>query len=162
MTLPATSPFLIRPAVMRDADALTAIDALCFPAGIAYPRDEIVFLLRNPTITTVVAEHSAAIAGFAALQRRQHSRSCPNSRYGELVTIEVLPQFRRQMLGAQLYQTLEASLSAWGGSRMQLHVSVDNRAALAFYRCLGYRIVDRAPGYYLETIDAWQMEKNLP
>ena len=162
MTLPVASPFLIRPAVLRDADVLTAIDALCFPAGIAYPREEIVCLLRNPTITTVVAEHSDVIAGFAALQRRQHSRSHPNSRYGELVTMEVLPQFRRQMLGAQLYQTLEAGLTAWGGSRMQLHVSVDNRAALAFYRRLGYLIVDRAPGYYLNIIDAWQMEKIFP
>ena len=144
---------------MRDLDALAAIDAICFPAGIAYPREEIEFLLRNPQVTTVVAELSGSIVGFAAFQRRQPRRSHPMGRYGELVTIEVLPQFRRQSIGIELYQTLEDSLRDWGGSRMQLHVSVENRAALSFYRRLGYRVIDRAPGYYLKTIDAWQMEK---
>lgn len=42
---------------------------------------------------------------------------------------------------------------------MQLHVSTDNRAALSFYRQLGYSIIGRIPRYYLKTIDAWQMEK---
>ncbi|MDR5730180.1 MAG: N-acetyltransferase [Terriglobia bacterium] len=161
MTLPSASSSAIRPAVMLDLDALVAIDAACFPAGIAYPREEIEFLLRNPQVMTVVAERSGIIVGFAAFQRRQPRRSHPIGRYGELVTIEVLPQFRRQSIGAELYQTLEDSLRDWGGGRMQLHVSIENRAALSFYRRLGYRVIDRAPGYYLKTIDAWQMEKVL-
>ena len=160
MTLPPDPSCAIRPAALRDLDALAAIDALCFPAGIAYPREEIEFLLRNPHVMTVVAERaSGVILGFAAFQRLQPHQSRPHGRYGELVTIEVLPQFRRQAIGAELYQTLEDSLKNWGGTRMQLHVSTDNRAALSFYRQLGYSIIGRIPRYYLKTIDAWQMEK---
>lgn len=144
---------------MSDLDTLAAIDALCFAPDIAYPREEIEFLLLNPTIVTVVAEHSGVIVGFAALERRRRSRQ--SARHGELVTIEVLPQFRRDSIGGILYQAMEDHLRAWGASRMQLHVSVENAAAVAFYRRLGFRIVNRIPAYYLRRIDAWQMEKDL-
>lgn len=159
MKLLGRPSFAVRPAVMLDLDALAAIDALCFPPGIAYPREEIEFLLSNPSIFTLVAERSGVIVGFAALERRRRSRQ--NARYGELVTIEVLPQFRRDSIGGALYQALEDHVRAWGASGMHLHVSVENTAAVAFYQRLGFRIVSRIPAYYLRRIDAWQMEKNL-
>lgn len=143
---------------MRDLEDLTAIDALCFPAGIAYPREEIAGLLCNPRIAVMVAEQADAIAGFAACLQRQGK----NGLYGELITIEVLPRFRRQSIGRELYETLETNLRELGGSRMQLQVSVENEAAISFYRSLGYRTVRRIPRYYLKTIDAWQMEKIFP
>lgn len=96
MKLPEGSSFSIRPAVMRDLDTLAAIDAVCFPTGIAYPREEILFLLLNPTIMIVVAECAGIIIGFAALERRRRTRK--NARNGELVTIEVLPEFRGETI----------------------------------------------------------------
>ena len=159
MTKLPEGSFSIRPAVSRDLDALAAIDALCFPPGIAYPREEIAFLLLNPTVITLVAEHSGVIIGLAALERRRRTRHTP--RYGELVTIEVLPQFRRESIGDALYRTLETGLREWGGSSIHLHVSVENTDAFAFYQRLGFRVIDRVPNYYLHRIDAWQMEKDL-
>jgi [ribosomal protein S18]-alanine N-acetyltransferase len=159
MTKLPEDSFSIRPAVSQDLDALAAIDALCFPPGIAYPREEISFLLLNPTVITLVAECFGAIVGLAALERRRRTRQ--SARYGELVTIEVLPAIRRESIGGALYQTLEDSLREWGGSSIHLHVSVENTAAVAFYQRLGFRIADRVPAYYLRRIDAWQMEKDL-
>ena len=97
---------------MRDLDTLAAIDAVCFPTGIAYPREEILFLLLNPTIMIVVAECAGIIIGFAALERRRRTRK--TARNGELVTIEVLPEFRGETIGTALYQTLEDHLRDWG------------------------------------------------
>jgi [ribosomal protein S18]-alanine N-acetyltransferase len=159
MTKLPEGSFTIRPAVSQDLDALAAIDALCFPPGIAYPREEISFLLLNPTVIALVAERSGIIVGLAALERRRRTRQ--NARYGELVTIEVLPALRRESIGGALYKTLEDSLREWGGSSIHLHVSVENPAAVAFYQRLGFRIVDRVSAYYLRSIDAWQMEKDL-
>jgi ribosomal-protein-alanine N-acetyltransferase len=159
MNLPANPSFAVRPAIMSDLDTLATIDALCFPPGIAYPREEIEFLLLNPTIATVVAEHSGVIVGFAAVERRRRSRQ--NARYGELVTLEVLPQFRRDSIGGILYKALEDLIRGWGADGMHLHVSVENAAAVAFYQRFGFRIVSRIPAYYLRRIDAWQMEKDL-
>lgn len=159
MTKLPEGSFSIRPAVSQDLDALAAIDALCFPPGIAYPREEIAFLLLNPTVITLVAERSGVIVGLAALERRRRTRQA--ARYGELVTIEVLPELRRESIGGALYHCLEALLREWGGSSIHLHVSVENSAAFHFYQRLGFRVIDRVPKYYLRRIDAWQMEKDL-
>lgn len=157
-TLPESS-LSIRPAVLQDLDALASIDARCFPPGIAYPREEIAFLLLNPTIITLVAERSGIIVALAALERRRRTRQ--KARYGELVTIEVMPEFRRESIGGSLYRTLESQLRKWGGSSIHLHVSVENRPALDFYQRLGFQIIGCVPQYYLRKIDAWQMEKTL-
>jgi ribosomal-protein-alanine N-acetyltransferase len=159
MTKLPEGSFSIRPAVSQDLDALAAIDAVCFPPGIAYPREEIAFLLLNPTVITLVAERSGVIVGLAALERRRRTRQ--TARYGELVTIEVLPKFRRESIGGALYQTLETRLREWGGSSIHLHVSVENADAVAFYHRLGFRVLDRVPQYYMRRVDAWQMEKDL-
>jgi len=159
MTKLPEASFSIRPAVWQDLDALAAIDARCFPPGIAYPREEIAFLLLNPTVITLVAERSGVIVGLAALERRRRTRQA--ARYGELVTIEVLPEFRRESVGNALYQALEARLRDWRGGSIHLHVSVENPAAVAFYQRRGFRVIDRVPKYYVRSIDAWQMEKDL-
>ena len=159
MTKLPEGSFSIRPAVVQDLDALTFIDAVCFQPGIAYPREEIEFLLLNPTVITLVAERSGDIVGLAALERRRRTRQ--TARYGELVTLEVLPEFRRESIGGALYQALETRLRDWGGSSIHLHVSVENTAAVAFYQSLSFRVVDRVPEYYLRKIDAWHMEKDL-
>lgn len=159
MTKLPEDSFSIRPAVSEDLDAMATIDALCFPPGIAYPREEIAFLLLNPTVVTLVAERAGVVIGLAALERRRRTRQ--TARYGELVTIEVLPEFRGKSVGIALYRTLEARLHAWGGSSIHLHVSVENVDAVAFYQRLGFRVIDRVPRYYLHKIDAWQMEKDL-
>ncbi|MGH9616056.1 MAG: GNAT family N-acetyltransferase [Acidobacteriaceae bacterium] len=158
MKLPEGNSFVIRPAVIQDLEELTAIDALCFAPGIAYPREEIQYLLSSSSIVTLVAERSSVIIGFGALARRL---SRQNARCGELVTIEVLPAFRRESIGAALHQALESRLREWGGSSLHLHVAVDNAAALSFYRGLGYRVVSRIPRYHLRKLDAWEMEKIL-
>ena len=159
MTKLPEGSFSIRPAVAQDLDALATIDALCFPPGIAYPREEIAFLLLNPTVITLIAERSGTIVGLAALERRR--RTPQTARYGELVTIEVLPEFRRESIGVALYQALESRMRHWGGSSIHLHVSVENTAALVFYQRLGFQIIDRVPKYYLRRMDAWRMEKEL-
>ena len=159
MTKPPEGSLSIRPAVTQDLDALARIDALCFPPGIAYPREEIAFLLLNPTVSTLVAERAGVIVGLAALERRRRTRQA--ARYGELVTIEVLPEYRRESIGGALYHRLEADLREWGGSTIHLHVSVENGDAVAFYQRLGFCIVDRVPKYYLHTIDAWRMQKEI-
>lgn len=158
MALPDESPIAIRPAVLQDLDTLVEIDATCFPAGIVYPRDEIAALLVASSVLTIVAEKAGAIAGFAALGwfRRR------GARFGELITIDVLPQFRREGIGWRLHKELERWLRAGEGASIHLHVSIANTAAINFYQRLGYRTVARIPHYYLDSIDAWRMEKALP
>jgi len=163
----------VRSAMLSDAESLTVVDALCFPAGIAYTRGEIASLLRSRSTMTVVAEVPTAVVGFAALglvpttgSNPTHpidglAKSVPNAMDGELITIDVLPEYRRVGVGVQLYQALEDWFRAGNGRRMELHVAADNAAAIAFYRQLGYTPMQLVPAYYLASLDAWQMEKYL-
>jgi ribosomal protein S18 acetylase RimI-like enzyme len=156
-SLPDEPAIIVRPAVLRDLDALVEIDAICFSPDVAYPRQEIAYLLKAPVIQTVVAERDGNAIGFAALRSFRRGRKLS----GDLVTIDVLPQFRRMGVGLQLYSELESRLVGNDASRIELHVSVENAAALNFYRRLGYRAVGQVPNYYPKGIDAWQMEKML-
>lgn len=156
---------MVRPAVSQDLDALVEIDAKCFPVGIAYPRAEIAALLRSGSVLMLVAEMQEAIVGFAAVGQFQHQFRRRSEQqvpwFGELITLDVLPDFRRARVGWQLHQALEDWLRAGNALGMKLHVAVDNASALRFYECLGYHSVALISGYYLDTIDAWQMEKRL-
>jgi ribosomal protein S18 acetylase RimI-like enzyme len=166
MTQPDSTALVVRPAAPQDLARLVAIDASCFSAGIAYPRAELAALLRAPSVLTLVAESSSKIAGFAALGIRpaphlSNARHTPAAPQGELITIDVLPEFRRQGVGGRLHHALQEWLRAAEGNSIELHVAVDNAGALHFYSQLGYIITRRVPGYYLATLDAWRMEKTL-
>lgn len=157
--MPDSSSSTLRPAVPDDLHALAAIDARCFPRGIAYPAEEIAALLQARSALTLIAERAAVIVGFASMRLLRRSPLLP--RRGELVTIDVIPEFRRAGLGGELHRALEDWLAAVGGTSIELHVSVSNTEAIDFYQRLDYSVIARVPLYYLETIDAWKMEKLL-
>ncbi len=159
--MPDASSITMRPAVLQDLDALAAIDARCFHPGIAYPKDEIAALLNAPAALTLVAERSAAIVAFIAVRFWRQRRFPHAPSHAELVTIDVLPEFRREGLGWRLHQAAEDWLRAGGCASIDLHVAVDNAGAVSFYDRLGYRVDKRVPDYYLDAVDAWQMSKPL-
>lgn len=159
--MPVASSFAIRPAVTQDIEELTTIDAHCFPTGIAYSRQEIASLLRMRNGLTIVTERSHIIAGFASLLLTPSPCISKNERRAELITIDVLPEFRRMGIGRRLHNVLQESARAAGASSIMLHVALDNAAAIRLYETLGYRILQITPRYYLNAIDARKMEKLL-
>lgn len=56
----------------------------------------------------------------------------------ELQDVEVLAQFRRRGVGSALTAAAEAEALRRGFDRLRVTVSVDNAAAQALYRTLGY------------------------
>lgn len=150
----------MRPAVLTDLSALTAVDAQCFPPGIAYPPREIAALLNAANARTLIAERSQAITGFVAARFLRRRLPHPHL-YGELITIDVLPEFRREHIGWRLYNAIENWLRVRNAVRVELHVAVDNAPAMQFYERLGYVAVGRMAGYYMGALDAWKMEKML-
>lgn len=156
------APFVaVRPAAPEDLDTLVAIDARCFPPAIAYPREEMASLLRDPRALTLVAEGVGSILGFASVRTFTQRRLPAPTHGSELVTIDVLPEFRRRGLGRKLYQRVEDRVRSGGGKEIHLHVALGNTAALSLYESLGYRVLARVPQYYGAKLDAWRMEKLL-
>jgi ribosomal-protein-alanine N-acetyltransferase len=66
----------------------------------------------------------------------------------ELLSIGVLPEYRRSGIGRQLVETIIAESTKRGAARLFLEVAEDNAAAQRLYRNLGFFAVGRRPGYY--------------
>ncbi len=152
----------VRAAHREDLDQLCEIDAVCFPPGIAYPREYLQHLLTSPTSIARVAEivspasSSPTICGFSVLEVRTRALKIT----GELVTIDVLPEMQHKGVGQQLHASVERAVRQRGGHKIRLQVSVENAAAIRFYEQLGYRTRGRIPKYYMDLMDAWWMEKS--
>jgi [ribosomal protein S18]-alanine N-acetyltransferase len=66
----------------------------------------------------------------------------------EILTLGVLPRFRRHGIGRSLLAAVTDRLARAGGARLLLEVAADNVAAQALYRDAGFLEVGRRPGYY--------------
>jgi len=143
----------LRLAQSQDFDRLWQIDQICFPEGISYTKAELRGFMNLRQSITLVAEQEGTIAGFLVLllDRRR--------RFGHIITIDVLPEFRRNGVGRQLMAAAEGRIIEAGGDAVLLEVAVDNSPALRFYKKLGFRVLTTLPKYYSNGMDALQMGK---
>jgi len=154
--LSATSvPALIREYRADDFETLWKIDQVCFARGISYTRRELAFYIGRKRGFTLVAQSDGKIVGFVVVDRDREGQ-------GHVITIDVLPEARRSGLGSRLMAAAEERLRALGCSVVFLETAVDNAAALAFYKRHGYSIVHTIPRYYLDSVDALVLVKDLP
>jgi len=66
----------------------------------------------------------------------------------EILTLGVLPRFRRRGIGRSLLAAVTDRVARAGGARLLLEVAADNFAAQALYGDAGFLEVGRRPGYY--------------
>lgn len=66
----------------------------------------------------------------------------------EILTLAVLPKFRRRGMAGRLLAWVADRLSAAGCQRLLLEVAEDNAAARALYGKLGFDQIGRRPSYY--------------
>ncbi len=142
----------------EDFVSLHALDQLCFVPGIAYEREELRYFLGAANSKTFVAETGTKeIVGFITVQLYR-GRPAYQAR---IITIDVSPDLRQQGIGAALMLVAEDYLRGQMVGRVRLEVSVENAAAQEFYRRFGYAVVGTIPKYYLGSIDALSMQKEL-
>ena len=137
-----------------DFETLWKMDQVCFVQGISYTRRELAFYIAQKRGFTLVAEADGRIVGFVVIDRDREGQ-------GHVITIDVLPEARRSGLGSQLMTAAEERLRTLGCSTVFLEAAVDNAAALAFYKRHGYSVVQTIPRYYLDSIDALVLVKDL-
>ena len=143
----------------KDAGIFREIDRMCFPEGIAFSIYTFRYHLKDPRSVNIVAEISGEVAGFAI------GKVYWNGEAG-IVTVDVLPSFRRQGIGRELLSRLEEALAPKGAERFVLQVAVDNEAAMALYKKAGYQTTSLLLEYYpspkrLRGADAYLMVKHL-
>jgi ribosomal protein S18 acetylase RimI-like enzyme len=147
-------PSVIREYRPADFETLWKIDQVCFARGISYTRRELAFYIGQKRGFTLVGEREGKIVGFVVVDQDRQGQ-------GHVITIDVLPEARRSGLGSRLMAAAEERLRTRGCSVVFLETAVDNTAALAFYKRHGYTLIHTIPRYYLDSIDALVLAKNL-
>ena len=147
----------------READlaALHMLDGVCFPADIAYTRQELKHFLEHPGAFSIVAEKNGQIAGFAITRsvRRKIQRLGCVAPAVHVITIDVSPSLQRQGLGRQLMEWIIEQACRLGAQALVLEAAVDNRAAHLFYERFGFAVTGTIPGYYNGLVDAFAFER---
>jgi ribosomal-protein-alanine N-acetyltransferase len=137
----------ILPMTEADLDSVLAL-AASLPEAPHWPRTVYLDML-NPEFTprriALVADHSGVIAGFAVA-----SLVPPQA---ELESIAVAVARQRSGLGRLLFGGLLEELRRGGVREVALEVRASNRAALGFYRSLGFVQTGLRRGYYADPIE---------
>ena len=149
--------FVLREYDSRDFNRLHQLDQACFPPGISYSRRELAYYMSLRSAFTLVAEtkdNTPEIAGF--IVGKKHPRGM-----GHIITIDTAVKFRRAGLGSLLMSAAEERLKSLGCHAVVLETAVDNAAAIAFYKRLGYFVLKTIPRYYHDKTDAFMMGKRM-
>ena len=135
---------------------LWRIDQQCFQEGVAYSRRELASYMNRSRAFTLVAESDPGgpIIGFAVAE------SDPSG-LGHVLTLDVCPAEQRRGVGSLLLSAVETRLSQQACKAVLLETAANNPPALGFYKSHGYSVVETIPRYYLNSVDALVMAKQL-
>lgn len=149
----------LRPVRPEDLDQLVRLDRRCFPPAIAFDRWEMMYYLTATRHFIRLAvpwpDHSPPLLGFIIAAEGGPGRE------GQIVTLDVHPEARRQGIGQLLMAAAEQRLAALGNPVVRLQVAENNAGARSFYQGLGYRHAGQRPDYYPDGTDAMEMIKLL-
>lgn len=120
------------------ADVLAGMHENCFETSWGTPS--FIDLFSMPGSYGFIALIEDDPAGFIVARHTQEE--------GEIITLGVLPNHRRQGLAQTLIRLAESHLKSAGGKMMFLEVAANNQAAKSLYEQLGYQEVGRREQYY--------------
>lgn len=147
------------PASLLHVDLLAGMHRICFTD--CWDGDAMASLLSMPGAAGLIAVDGASLrpaagppgpAGFVLWRVAAQE--------AEILTIAVLPPWRRGGLGQSLLDAATAEAAGAGAEEMFLEVACDNNPALTLYQKAAFRQVGLRKGYYSGK-DALVMSRNL-
>lgn len=133
------------------------LHAAAFPPGQEWDIDFFTKLLNLPTTRGMAVWGDDTPVGFILWQHGPD--------VGEIYTLVVQPNHRRQGLASALLSQAERELQRDGIARILLDVATDNPAALQLYMQNGFAEIARRKAYYQRAddarVDAIVMQKTL-
>ncbi|MCW4017720.1 MAG: GNAT family N-acetyltransferase [Candidatus Bathyarchaeota archaeon] len=145
----------IEDASIRLLDVLYEIELQCFKEE-AFSKQQIGYLLSDYASISLVARVNGEIAGFI-IGRIDLVRGQP---VGHVMTIDVLPVYRKSGVAQRLMLALEDLLKQSDMRECHLEVRVGNVSALSLYLKLGYKRVRVLENYYGDS-HGFYLKKNL-
>ena len=136
-------------------EKLYQIENQCFNKE-AFTKQQLSVLLTDSNIIRLAAIVNRQMAGFAMAQV-EFTR---NKQFGHILTVDVLPAYRRNRIAQNLLHEVETILREKDVKECHLEVREDNTAALSLYFKLGYTKVSTLEKYY-GTKHGLYLKKNI-
>lgn len=112
----------------------------------------------------LVAEYNGRIVGYM-MNRIEYDEGFfirDLVRRGHVISIAVLPEYRRRGIGRSLMtEGMRRMKEIYGAEEVVLEVRVTNTPAIELYRKLGFKVVRILPRYYRDGEDAYLMARPL-
>jgi ribosomal-protein-alanine N-acetyltransferase len=141
-----------------DLAAIFALDEVCFEPPFRFSARVMRQFAEARNALTVVAEtETGAIAGFCIT----HVERAGKGLRAYVVTLDVASQYRRHGVAKRMMERIEQEAIEAGCDSMELHVSVDNHGAIAFYEREGYDRSHLVKGFYGLGRHAYVYRKSL-
>lgn len=142
---------MIEPAGGDTAALLADLHARAFDRS--WSAAEIEAMLKNPVTFALRADGLGFVMAWVLVGE------------GEILTLAVVPEARRQGVGEALVAAAGAAAVSRGAVAMRLEVAEDNAAARALYAKLGFEEAGRRRDYYANdggtNVDAIVMRRRL-
>ncbi|MGR8936121.1 MAG: GNAT family N-acetyltransferase [Gammaproteobacteria bacterium] len=145
----------IRLAHPHDAYVIAEIsrDFIEYGLGWNWTRRRVLRAIRDNATNVAVVYEQEGVLGFGIMEYGMDT--------AHLALLGVLPTQQKRGLGSALVMWLEAPARMAGIERMVVEARNDNSEAIAFYKKLGFKMLERIPGYYRGTVDGVRLEKKL-
>lgn len=148
--------FSIQQASPTDLETLSNIEQECFTSE-AFSKTQIASLLKAPTSVSLLAKAGEQVVGFIIGSVNDFGEI----KLGHIVTIDVVPEYRRKGVGMLMLQKVEREFQNAGVKVCYLEVRADNTAAKKLYQKRGYRQVEVLDDYYYRGGHGIRLEKAL-
>lgn len=142
---------IIRPIQKDDISQVIAIETQSFDNP--YPIEILNFLYEKYQNTFLVIEQGGTILGYIA--------GILSWREGHIISLAILPTWRRKNLATRLVQELCSIMKRHGKKRVKLEVRVSNKSAIKLYKSLDFEKQKIVKNYYENGEDAVLMKKHL-
>ena len=138
-----------------DAAQIAELSRVTIEQGLPWrwTQERVRICIRDRTTNVVVARQGEHVIGFAIMKYGDDEAS--------LLLFGVDPAHRRQRVGSELLEWLEATARIAGIRTIRLEARQDNRIASAFYRHHGFEEIGVVHGYYQGLEDAVRYLKRL-
>lgn len=115
-----------------------------WPMSEATCRREVAEILASPKWGVFVARiESGAVVGFLEAGLREFAEGAESSPVGYLEGLSIVPEFRRQGIGAALVRAGEQWAVSQGCSEMASDARIDNGISIEFHKSMAYQEVER-------------------
>ena len=126
---------------------LVHLDGLCFEPPICYTYRDVTNYIRRKGATLLRKRKGEKLIAFCL----------GDSSDGNIITVDIHPDYRRQGLGRQLLSEMLEKFRALGVSKAVSQIALDNIPSLSLHKSLGFEIRHILYGYYPDGSGAFEL-----